>query len=311
MEICGVPMKIREGFVDSEGHRLAYLAVNEHLAQPGEPAVVFIHGVLASINCWRDAVPPSFRNRAWYALSLPAHHPSTVPTDFGLGQVDADWFHRVMDGALGALLDGRKAIVVGHSTGGFVGLNLAINQSQHLAGVVSVAGFHSGRWGGVEGQLVMLAGLGRWAKPLFEMNIAIARRSPLVQRVFASLLAYNRRAYSRNPLSQRFMHNIRPDTEAQDGTALFYLFNGISKLEIGDRLGEIDVPCHVFVGSHDPVVPNDQSLLIASEIPGAHTVVFRDVGHMLFVECTEAYYRALERAITDINQRTARAARAA
>ena len=37
-------MKIRQGFVEVEGHRLAYLAVNEHLARADEPAVVFIHG---------------------------------------------------------------------------------------------------------------------------------------------------------------------------------------------------------------------------------------------------------------------------
>jgi hypothetical protein len=46
-------MKAREGFVEVEGHRLAYLAVNEHLARADEPAVVFIHGVLASVNFHR------------------------------------------------------------------------------------------------------------------------------------------------------------------------------------------------------------------------------------------------------------------
>ncbi len=55
-------MKVKEGFVESEGHRLAYLSVNEHLADENEqPAIVFIHGVLASVNFWRDCVPPSFK----------------------------------------------------------------------------------------------------------------------------------------------------------------------------------------------------------------------------------------------------------
>ena len=53
-------MKVTERFVDIEGHRLACLAINEHLAQPGEPAVVFIHGVLASVNFWRAALPEQF-----------------------------------------------------------------------------------------------------------------------------------------------------------------------------------------------------------------------------------------------------------
>ncbi|MCB1153197.1 hypothetical protein KDL45_06065 [bacterium] len=91
-------MKVSEGFVESEGHRLAYLAVNEHLsAQSEQPAIVFIHGVLASVNFWRDCVPPSFQEgRPWYALSLPAHHPSSVPEDFSSKQVNDAWFFRVM-----------------------------------------------------------------------------------------------------------------------------------------------------------------------------------------------------------------------
>ena len=109
-------MKVKEGFVQSHGHQLAYLAVNEHLAGDDDPAIVFIHGVLASVNFWRDCVRPGFREgRAWYSLSLPAHHPSTVPRDFKPDDVDEAWFFDVMNGALKELLGDRKAIVVGHS----------------------------------------------------------------------------------------------------------------------------------------------------------------------------------------------------
>lgn len=195
-------MKVREGFVEVEGHRLAFLAVNEHLARADEPAVVFIHGVMASVSFWRDCVPPAFReSRAWYALGLPAHHPSTVPADFHASQVDGQWFFRVMSGALQALLADRKAIVVGHSTGGFCALNLAIHHAPNVSGVVSVAGFHVGKWGSVEGQLLWLAGLGRWAKYPFLAIILLGRTSGFVQRMFASLLANDRRAYLANPSS--------------------------------------------------------------------------------------------------------------
>lgn len=296
-------MKVTERFVDIEGHRLACLAVNEHLAQPGEPAVVFIHGVLASVNFWRAALPADYRdNRPWYALSLPAHSPSTVPADFHPDQVDDDWFYRIMNGALEQLLQGRKAIVVGHSTGGFVALNLAIQHSPLLAGLVSIAGFHSGQWGGVEGLLVKLAAQGQWGRPLFAANIAIARHSRYVQKTFASLLARDRNAFLRHPMSQAMLDNIRADTRAQDARALYCLFNGISRLEIGHRLDAIRVPCHLFVGTHDPVVPASQSILLADRVPSARTEVFWNVGHMPFMESTEQFGRALDRAIAAITQ---------
>jgi pimeloyl-ACP methyl ester carboxylesterase len=296
-------MKVREGFVEVEGHRLAYLAVNEHLTRADEPAVVFIHGVLASLNCWRDWVPPSFReDRAWYALSLPAHHPSTVPADFHASQVDEQWFFRVMSGALQALVAEKPVIVVGHSTGGFSALNLAIHGMPNLVGIVSMAGFHVGRWAGIEGQLLWLAGLGRWAKSLFVFNMLIARYSPFVQRMFASMVAHDRKAFLANPLSQTFNDNIGPNTRAQNPAALFELFNGISRLEIGPQLGRIATPCYVFACSHDPVVPAAQSLVIAGGVPGAKLVVFPGVGHMPFIESADACSMALEDAIADLSR---------
>lgn len=299
-------MKVREGFVESEGHRLGYLAVNEHLARAGEPAVVFIHGVLASVNCWRDWVPPSFReSRAWYALSLPAHHPSTVPPDFHASQVDAPWFFRVMSGALHALVAEKPVIVVGHSTGGFCALNLGSHGMPNLAGIVSVAGFHQGQWGSVEGQLLWLASLGRWAKYPFVANILFARNSPFVQRQFSSLLVHDRKAFLANPLSRKFLDNIGPNTQAQDPAALFELFNGISRLEIRHELGQIAIPCYVLVGSHDKVVPASQAQVIAGGVPGAKVVEFPDTGHLPFIECADACARALESAIDDLSRQTA------
>lgn len=292
---------VKEGFVESEGHQLAYLAVNEHLASDEEPAIVFIHGVLASVNFWHDCVPPEFKEgRAWYSLSLPAHHPSTVPKSFKFGDVDEEWFFDIMNGALQELLGEKKAIVVGHSTGGFCALNLAIHQAPNVFGIVSVAGFHSGKWGGVEGLLVKLAGLGKWAKSLFVSNIRIAQSSYFVRRTFAGLLAYNRKAYRSNPLSQRMLENIEANTLAQDPVALFTLFNGIATLEIADQLNRIDMPCYIFSGTHDPVVPAAQSRVLVSEIPDAKSVVFEHVGHMPFMEDSDAYFNALQQALKDI-----------
>lgn len=294
-------MNLEEGFVESEGHRLAYLAVNEHLASKEQPSIVFIHGVLVSVNFWLDCVPPSFKEgRAWYSLSLPAHHPSTVPPDFAPEDVNEQWFFRVMNGAIKALLGDRKAIIVGHSTGGFCALNLAIHQSPNVIGIVSVAGFHSGHWGGVEGLLVKLAGLGPWTKSLFVANIALARKSHFIQQVFASLLASDSKAYRASPLSQRMVANVQPNTAQQDLAALFPLFNRMGPLDIADQLCRISIPCYIFAGTHDPVVSAEQSLVLMGNIPHAKRVVFRGVGHMPFMEDTDAYMVALEDALNDI-----------
>lgn len=296
-------MQVTQGFVETQGHRLAYLAVNEHLASDAQPAIIFIHGVLASASFWLDCVPPEFKeNRAWYSLSLPAHHPSTVPPDFEPGDVNEQWFFRLMNDALKELLGDRKAIIVGHSTGGFCALNLAIHQSPNLVGIVSVGGFHSGQWGSVEGLLVKLAGLGKWARGSFVSNIFLAQRSRFIRRTFASLLAYDRRAYRSNPLSQRMLDNIEQDVLEQDPAALFAFFHGIGPMDIAGQLDQIRVPCYIFAGTHDPVVPAAQSLVLSSRIPHAKTIAFRNVGHMPFMEDTAAYFAALELALADMTE---------
>ncbi|MDF1628523.1 MAG: alpha/beta hydrolase [Alcanivoracaceae bacterium] len=294
-------MKVREGFVESAGHQLAYLAVNEHLASDKEPAIVFIHGVLASVNFWRDCVPPEFKEgRAWYSLSLPAHHPSTVPQDFSVGDVNDEWFFQVMNGALKKLLGDKKAIVVGHSTGGFSGLNVAIHHAPNVIGIVSVGGFHVGTWGGVEGLLLKIAGLGKWAKGLFVSNISISKSSRFVRRIFAALLAHDHKAFWSNPLSKRMFENVEPNILLQDPAALFVLFNGIASLQIEDQLHKIDMPCYIFSGTHDPVVPTEQSYVLATKVPNAKSVEFQNVGHMPFIEDSDAYFEALNLALKDI-----------
>lgn len=119
------------------------------------------------------------------------------------------------------------------------------------------------------------------------------------------VLAYERRAYLANPRSQRLLENIEPNVSEQNFADLFPLFNGIGRLEIADQLGEINIPCHIFAGTHDPIVPAKQSLLLSSRIPGAKTTAFQEVGHMPFIEDTDHYCAALEEAVTAMsNQAT-------
>lgn len=298
-------MTQRTGWVESQGHQLAYVAVNEHLFNDEQPVLVFIHGVLASVNFWAPTLPADIAlNRTWYSLSLPAHHPSVVPKNFTAEQVTPEWFFTLFDGALKSLLGQRKAIIIGHSTGGFTALNLAINQAANVIGVISIAGFYSGKWGGVEGALVKLAGLGEWARPAFVANIMLARRSPWLQGIFTRQLAYKRRTFDTNPISQQMLSAIAPNVSQQDPHALFSLFNGIHRLEISHQLKANRTPCYLFVSTHDPVVSAKQSLRLIEEVPLAKKVIFSEVGHMPFMEDTEAYQRALKAAIDDITKQS-------
>lgn len=293
-------MTIRDLHVHFQGHEIAVLSANEHI---DEPAIVFIPGVLAPINFWLACLPESIlKNRRWYAISLPGHQPSKVPLGYQAKDIDEDWLNHLYQSVISQLEGKRRVIVVGHSTGGFSALNLAVNNSDSLLGVISIAGFFKGDWGGIEGQLVKLAGLGKWAKPLFQASLAISRKIPVLQAYISSLLAYDRHTYNDSPMTKKMLEEIQDNMQAQNLSALFPLFNRISNFDIYPKLNAIKVPVTIMAGSHDPVIDASQSLILAAAIRHAQLVVFDNAGHMPFMERTQQFNNGLCAAIDQFMQ---------
>jgi pimeloyl-ACP methyl ester carboxylesterase len=58
-------------------------------------------------------------------------------------------------------------------------------------------------------------------------------------------------------------------------------------------LPRITAPTLVVAGNCDPIVPPEQSRLIASRVPNAELVLIRGAGHIPFMERANEYQRAL------------------
>lgn len=298
-----VDMKTEIRHINFEGHQIAVLCANEQIEGV---AVIFIPGVMAPVNFWQACLPRSvLDNRRWYSISLPGHHPSVTPKNYDSKEIDEDWFNRLYQSVIKRLVATESVIVVGHSTGGFAALNLAANNFNQLLGVVSVAGFYHGQWGGIEGQLTKLAHLGLWAKPLFLFNLWLGRLTKPIQRYISGLLAYDRKAYFESPVTNSMLEEIQVNMQDQKLSALFPLFNRIPTLNIRDKLSKIKVPTVIMAGSHDPVISADQSLILAGAIKDAKLVVFEDAGHMPFMERTQQFYDELSIALSEISALTA------
>lgn len=59
------------------------------------------------------------------------------------------------------------------------------------------------------------------------------------------------------------------------------------------RLGSIECPTLVVTGDRDRVVPMENSLNLAANIPGAELSIIRGGSHMLFVECADDFNRVV------------------
>jgi len=289
-------MTARLFHAEVEGHRMAVLAFNEHL--PGTP-IVLIHGVLASANFWHAGMMPAVAQRRWYSIGLPAHFPSEAPPDFEHRSVDAGMFERLISAALQAAVANQPAILIGHSTGGFSALNLAVRQPERVKAVVSVGGFAQGPFNGFEGLVQKAAVLGGPIGCfLFWLQIKLTSLNPALCRWLSLSLASRWRDYLSWPHLQPQFRNFFPDTRQWDWRALFHLFRGIYRLDIRAQLSEVRCPVLVVAGTHDPVIPAGQPKLLQASIRHAEVAWLSGVGHMPFAEAPQAYEAAVTRFIS-------------
>jgi 3-oxoadipate enol-lactonase len=69
--------------------------------------------------------------------------------------------------------------------------------------------------------------------------------------------------------------------------------DAIAKLDLLDRLKEIECPTLVIVGEEDPGTPPEAAKLIQANIPGAELVIIPSAAHLSNVEQAEAFNKAL------------------
>ena len=76
-----------------------------------------------------------------------------------------------------------------------------------------------------------------------------------------------------------------------DATARYFYV--MPETDIGDLVPRITAPTLVVAGDCDPIVPPEQSRLIASRVPNAELALIRGAGHIPFMERADEYQRAL------------------
>ncbi len=114
--------------IDAGGRRIRYLALGEGEGVP----IVFIHGFGGDLNNWQFNQEALAAGRPTYAIDLPGHGGSSK--ELGAGHVHVG----ALAGAVVDFMDAKgiaKAHLVGHSLGGAIALDLALNHSDRVASV--------------------------------------------------------------------------------------------------------------------------------------------------------------------------------
>ena len=236
----------------------------------GDPAIVLLHGLLFDGGMWRGQIEALSALGRVVVIDGPGHGKSEPPPRF------------MMEEHADALLDAfgdlgiARALVVGLSWGGMVGMRLAL---QHPSKVVGLALLDT------SAERPTLA-----ERIRYRAFVAIHRRIGIPYGMFikeVATLMFAPRTLLERPdlLETTYRRAMGFDREGVSRSSLAVVVHRTSILE---RLGDVHVPTLVMCGREDLACPPDKSESITRAIRGARLVMIEGVGHMSTLEDPEA-----------------------
>jgi 3-oxoadipate enol-lactonase len=259
---------------------MPFLAVGDraiyHERHGSGPPVLFLHGAGSNAATWWQQLP-----------SFAAHH-TCVTTDlrcFGRSAAPIEEFGytRFVADAL-ALLDHHgfaRVVVVGQSLGGMVGLRLALEHPDRIAGFVAC-------------DSLLGVDLPALTEP-FTRRLPAASAASIEQRALGAWFLQHHadkahlyaQIHAFNPAS----HSVTPAAwQAAIGSLL-----APRDLVPLDRLRRVACPTLLLVGREDPLMPVDAMQQVAEWIAGSELTVVDRAGHSAYFEQPDTFnHRVLD-----------------
>ena len=262
-----------EQLVDADSKFVNVNGINIHYKTygQGEPAFILLHGFGASVFSWREVVEPLAQHGTVIAYDRPA---------FGLTERPLEWEgespygpQAQVDIVLGLMdeLGVEKAILVGNSAGGTVSMQVALQHPERVEALILVdAAVYAG------------GGAPSWSRPILktpQMN----HIGPLIARQLqAQGVEFIKTAWhDPSKITQDIFDGYqKPLQIANWDKALWQLTVASEESGLVERLAEITMPTLVITGDDDRIVPTEQSLRLADELPNAELKVIVQSGHL-------------------------------
>jgi len=232
-------------------HDMYYAESND--AQRNRPALVLVHGAGYDHRCW----PMEMRRlNGWrvLAVDLPNHGRSANRPRQSVAAYArdlADFFNE---------LELYRVVLVGHSLGAAVALQLALEQPDLLAG------------------LGLISASAHISPP---PSLVEYFSNPLT--ISLGILLFQQWAFSPQTHASAVEAAVKPLREARPA-ALAGDWQAFSRYELEDNLSRITAPAWVAVGGDDRLAPLPCAHYLSVQLPAARLQVIANAGHMLPVE---------------------------
>jgi len=241
---------------------------------PG-PVVVLLHGFPLDRTFWRCQRETLGSMYRVIAPDLRGHGRSAAPAGvYTIGEMA----HDVVE-LLDALEVREPVVVVGHSMGGYLALDLAVNHARRLRGLVLIntrAGADAPATATVREEL---------ARQVEASGTAEAVVGSMIGKMFAP------GSYERHAVA---VGETKAQMERTSAVGVAGALRGMAiRPDRTADLAAIAVPSLVITGSEDQMIPPSESRSMAAAIPGATLVEIAGAGHMAPIEEPAAVNAAL------------------
>jgi pimeloyl-ACP methyl ester carboxylesterase len=179
---------------------------------------------------------------------------------------------------------GERAVVVGHSMAGLVSISHALHHPQGVAGLVLV--------GAVSGPAYVKDGLWQAGHPKHAayMDAVRAYRASRDMRAYVrALMRLSFHDPARFAALEEDLAHARADRDRMDA----FFRDELPKLDLRERLREIQAPALVVAGREDPLCTLREQQALARALPRGELAVLEDCGHFPWYERPEEFAAAL------------------
>ncbi len=263
------------------------IALHYREAGEGDPSFVLLHGFSSNIYTWDEVFDTFAAEGQTFAYDRPP---------FGLSErlVDGDWTGEnpyAPDAAveqLIAFLDAQgieQTTLVGNSAGGTVALRAALAHPERFESLILISpAVYTG------------GGAPPFLQPFVDTP-QFQRIGPLVSRQFAALgdsLA-GQSYHDPSRITPEQAEKAQIATQVQRWDEALWAFTAASQeSDLAQRLGEVTIPVLVITGDDDRIVPTEESIRLAGELPNAELIVVEACGHVAQVECPAETIQAID-----------------
>jgi len=171
----------------------------------------------------------------------------------------------------------ERAHVLGHSMGGYIAQELALSHPELVASLVLVSTSFGGK------NAVLMS-----AETAAQMQSELETEDPEVALRNGLSLRFSDRFIAECPdIINQFIRLRRANLPAR--SAWLRQFAACLSFETESRLASLRASTLILTGDEDPVVPTENSRLLAERISGSQLRVFPGARHLVFIEHTEEF----------------------